>query len=140
MQIQISWLLQKPTDLDLLCLQRQGISGFSRIRVKNIFSSWRQNISSSTQWSYPVSTIKILWCKNKKKYFLHTSFIYTMRFLINTHETSLSHDGFIKSDLENNKRTKIALFSSPIIRQVSSQLAFWFKRRSSIQIFKMVAI
>ena len=33
-QIQIRWLLQKPTDLDLHCLQRQGISGFSRTRVK----------------------------------------------------------------------------------------------------------
>ena len=33
-QIQISWLLQKPTDLDLHCLQRKGISGFSRTRVK----------------------------------------------------------------------------------------------------------
>ena len=33
-QIQISWLLQKPTDLDLHCLQRQNISGFSRTRVK----------------------------------------------------------------------------------------------------------
>ena len=33
-QIQISWLLQKPIDLDLHCLQRQGISGFSRTRVK----------------------------------------------------------------------------------------------------------
>ena len=32
-QIQISWLL-KPTDLDLHCLQRQGISGFSRTKVK----------------------------------------------------------------------------------------------------------
>ena len=32
MQIQISWLLKKPTDLDLLCLQRQGISGLS---IKN---------------------------------------------------------------------------------------------------------
>ena len=31
-QIQISWLLQKPTDLDLHCLQRQGIFGFSRTR------------------------------------------------------------------------------------------------------------
>ena len=29
----ISWLLQKPADLDLHCLQRQGISGFSRTRV-----------------------------------------------------------------------------------------------------------
>ena len=34
MQIQISWLLQKPTDLDLHCLQRQGTSKFSRTRVK----------------------------------------------------------------------------------------------------------
>ena len=34
MQIQISWLLQKPTDLDLHCLQSQDISGFSRTRVK----------------------------------------------------------------------------------------------------------
>ena len=40
-QIQISWLLQKPTDLDLHCLQRQGISGFSRTRVKaNIHTSF----------------------------------------------------------------------------------------------------
>ena len=30
-----SWL-QKPTDLDLHCLQRQGISGFSRTRVKTL--------------------------------------------------------------------------------------------------------
>ena len=36
-QIQISWLLQKPTDLDLHCLQRQGISGFSRTRVNVAF-------------------------------------------------------------------------------------------------------
>ena len=35
MQIQISWLLlPKPTDLDLHCLQKQGISGFSRTRFK----------------------------------------------------------------------------------------------------------
>ena len=34
MQIQISWLLQKPTDLDLHCLQMQDISGDSRTRVK----------------------------------------------------------------------------------------------------------
>ena len=35
-QSQISWLLQKPTDLDLHCLQRQGISWFSRTRVKRL--------------------------------------------------------------------------------------------------------
>ena len=35
-QILISWLLQKPTDLDLHCLQRQGISWFSRTRVKMV--------------------------------------------------------------------------------------------------------
>ena len=36
MQIQISWLLQKPTDLDLHCLQRQDISGFSRKRLRYV--------------------------------------------------------------------------------------------------------
>ena len=40
MQIQISWLLQKPTDLDLHCLQRQDISGFSRTRVKRCLFSF----------------------------------------------------------------------------------------------------
>ena len=33
MEIQTSWLLQKPTDLDLHCMQKQGLSGFSRTRV-----------------------------------------------------------------------------------------------------------
>ena len=38
MQIQISWLLQKPSDLDIHCLQRQGISGLSRTRVKTVLN------------------------------------------------------------------------------------------------------
>ena len=29
--------LLKPTDLDLHCLQRQDISGFRKIRIKNAF-------------------------------------------------------------------------------------------------------
>ena len=35
-------LLQKPTDLDLYCLQRQGVSGFNKTRVKfnKYFNSW----------------------------------------------------------------------------------------------------
>ena len=33
-QIQISWLLKKPSDLGLHCLQRQDLSGFSKTRVK----------------------------------------------------------------------------------------------------------
>ena len=39
-QIQIIWLLQKPTDLALHCLQRQGIIGFSRTRVKKAFTNY----------------------------------------------------------------------------------------------------
>ena len=42
MQIQISWLLQKPTDLDLHYLQSQGVSGFSRTRVKLNFLTLNQ--------------------------------------------------------------------------------------------------
>ena len=33
-RIHMSWLVKKPTDLDLHCLQKQEISGFSRTRVK----------------------------------------------------------------------------------------------------------
>ena len=35
-KIQISWLLKKPTDLDLHCFQSQGISGFSRTKVNSL--------------------------------------------------------------------------------------------------------
>ena len=35
---QIVQILQKPTDLDLHCLQKQGISGFSTTRVDKWFS------------------------------------------------------------------------------------------------------
>ena len=74
MQIQIIWLLQKPTDLNLHCLQRQYISGFSMTRVKRWLAiitciTWKlhvdvnqglgnlQNfitvkISISLQWNY----------------------------------------------------------------------------------------
>ena len=46
--IQISWL-QKPTDLDLHCLQRQGISGFSR---KGLTFSLSGSIQLTTNWRY----------------------------------------------------------------------------------------
>ena len=45
-QIQISWPLQKPTDLDLHCLQRQGISGFSRTRVNKYMYVFLQDFDS----------------------------------------------------------------------------------------------
>ena len=61
MQIQISWLLQKPTDLDLHCLQRQGkcISRFSRTRVKCniIMILWR-----SKKCSYSVTVQNLMQC------------------------------------------------------------------------------
>ena len=61
-QIQISWFLQKPTDLDLHCLQRQGISGFSRTRVKFllfgiwIYSKWLKVLTVKII-KHPKSTI-----------------------------------------------------------------------------------
>ena len=55
-QIQISWLLQKPTDLDLHCLQRLGISGFSRTRDKK--KKKNQNIiSCSCHWPSTFTTV-----------------------------------------------------------------------------------
>ena len=47
----ISWLLQKQTDLDLHCLQRQGISGFSRTMVNDADYFCDANLPSST-WSH----------------------------------------------------------------------------------------
>ena len=45
MQILINWLLQKPSDLDLHCLQRQGMCGFSRTRVKaNIYDVYLMHL------------------------------------------------------------------------------------------------
>ena len=74
-QIQISWLLQKPTDLDLHCLQRQAISGFSMTRVKTpsnicfgylleIFASLRQFLQISKTYVFGGN-------KNKTMSFLH---------------------------------------------------------------------
>ena len=44
---QSDYLIQivKPTDLDLHCLQRQGISGFSRTRVKNVILQYPKILS-----------------------------------------------------------------------------------------------
>ena len=39
-QIQISWLLQKPTDLDLHCLLRQGMSCSAREGLSCYFGNW----------------------------------------------------------------------------------------------------
>ena len=44
-QIQISWLLQNPTDLDVHCFQRQGISGFSRDFFILPNSIWKQALA-----------------------------------------------------------------------------------------------
>ena len=75
-QIQISWLLQ-PTDLDLHCLQRQGISGLSRTRVKcRTIRSWILSLAClqpgtlgsqvrktnlSPTWSVPVFRLGLHW-------------------------------------------------------------------------------
>ena len=52
MQVQISWLLQKPTDLALHCLQRQGKSGFSRTRVKIIVVLGKDKNKSATYFTH----------------------------------------------------------------------------------------
>ena len=60
--IQISWLLQRPTDLDLHCLQRKCISGFSRTRVilSPFFDSFSNSLNmlqlSPTQYSLEQTT------------------------------------------------------------------------------------
>ena len=55
-QIQISWLLKKPTDLDLHCLQKQGISGFSRTKVKSEYIFYKSIIN---RWSVGCTKLMI---------------------------------------------------------------------------------
>ena len=72
MQIQISWLLQKPTDLDLHCLQRQGISRFSRTGDKKgtSYSQTRLCIChfwfSHVQWTYYRLNTTLKWTQIPK--------------------------------------------------------------------------
>ena len=77
-QFQISWILQKPTDLDLHCLQRQDISGFSRTRVNLLLTMtilclpcggscregtlcchyyWMKQIRGAIIWHHPAATV-----------------------------------------------------------------------------------
>ena len=62
--IQISWLLQKPTDLDLHCLRRHDISGFSRTSVnfrrkKKLYSCPRWDQYWQNLYSIVFSDIQI---------------------------------------------------------------------------------
>ena len=51
---------QKPTDLDLHCLQRQGISRFSRTRVN---SSQKHNVLIRISSHFYVGDISRIYCK-----------------------------------------------------------------------------
>ena len=59
MHIQINWLLQKPTDLDLHCLLRQGMSCSARegliiiINNDNIIAGGSQQISERPETLHP---------------------------------------------------------------------------------------
>ena len=60
MQIQISWLLQKPNDLDLHCLLRQGMSCSARegLKLLDLFA----NSVDSDQMSHSVASDLGLHC------------------------------------------------------------------------------
>ena len=72
MQIQISWLLQKPTDLDLHCLQRQSISGLSRTRVKVAGYTWKvfQPFCKGRQLLQTGSCLSCIWNFSKMRLIL----------------------------------------------------------------------
>ena len=83
MQIKISWLLQKPTDLDLHCFQKQNLSRFSRTRVKGSALSgnqtWylvilSQECCSATQVHHAVLYINLT-CMGRNEELCHNSSI-----------------------------------------------------------------
>ena len=61
-QIQISWLLTKPTDLDLHCFQRQGLSRFSRTRVNSFISLFKHMSLVARKRLFKLSVESIFQC------------------------------------------------------------------------------
>ena len=74
MQIQISWLLQKPTDLDLHCLLRQGMSCSARKALIYLFV-WKYHeqprvtltgpVSSFVMCMLTITTLLAYWAEDK---------------------------------------------------------------------------
>ena len=114
MQIQISWLLQKPTDLDLHCLQRQGISGFSRTRVKENLSFWMLQLlgrqPSICKKLSPFEKSYLLLKKNEAKLFefcIHLKSACKHRmFLMGFNDTSTFVGHFVSFPIEREKRDR----------------------------------
>ena len=69
-QIQISWLHQKPTDLDLHCLQRQGISRFNRTKVTKIDIRCKIIIKKTCYYGGTCEQSKTNYDKWKKKEYI----------------------------------------------------------------------
>ena len=63
--IHTRWLLKKPTNLDLHCLQRKDISAFSRtsVKMRNSFTFYFQ-MRDSTTWLFPL-------IKKQERFFYH---------------------------------------------------------------------
>ena len=67
-QIQINWLLQKPADLDLHCLQRQGIYGFSKllaVQADNKFVIFLDNVLQNKYFEilFKLCLLETVWVK-----------------------------------------------------------------------------
>ena len=66
-QIQISWLLQKPTDLDLHCLLRQGMSCSVKLGLRNLTETWTyaNKASRNSHIWWQTVQIQISWLLQK---------------------------------------------------------------------------
>ena len=85
MQIWISWLLKKPTDLELHCLQRQCISGLSRTRVKYFLYGCFYPVNygkcpkiSNTLFHTFLAYILLFVCSYFLKYLMEWQTVYTL--------------------------------------------------------------
>ena len=81
-KVAIIHLLQKPTDLDLHCLQRQGISVFSRTKVNSTLYEFHISHKS-------VDKVAIIHLKPYSEVEDHVSF--SVDFLYYTSDITLSH-------------------------------------------------
>ena len=81
MQIQISWLLKKPTDLDLHCLLRQGMSCSAREGLNsNLFGKIKNLKNAQKILYYMVLNGKFCACVTFYIFFVFNHSIYKVKF------------------------------------------------------------
>ena len=108
-QIQISWLLQKPTDLDLHCLRMQGISRFSRTRVNlvNINVKCRNMKKVPEKKKFPLVYVAVSCLPVLEKYWFSYCHLFTHPYKSNHSMVNYPYHHFMTKTINVIKMTDV---------------------------------